>query len=150
MGVGLEKKEETMSNEKIIEALNEDRAAELAAIIQYMGHHYEAEGMESPKIIDIFKSTAIDEMKHAESLAERIVYLGGVPTKVPDAIKKGGDLKKMINDDLDSERVAIERYKRHIVLAHESGDPTTRLMLEEILSDEEGHADTWMTILGIR
>ncbi|GFP23157.1 hypothetical protein HKBW3S09_00624, partial [Candidatus Hakubella thermalkaliphila] len=55
-----------MEKTKIIEALNKDRADELAAIIQYMGHHYMAEGMESPAVIEMFKSTAIDEMKHAE------------------------------------------------------------------------------------
>jgi len=135
---------------KIIEALNKDRADELGAIIQYMGHHYEAEGMESPEIIEMFKSTAKDEMGHAEKLAERIVYLGGEPVKKPSEIKKGGDLKKMIQDDLAAENGAIAQYKAHIKLAAELSDPTTRLMLEEILSDEEGHADTWETTLGIK
>ena len=85
-----------MKNQKIIDALNKDRADELGAIIQYMGHHYTADGMESPAIVGIFKTTAIDEMKHAEMLAERIVYLGGDPVNKPSDIKKGGDLKKMI------------------------------------------------------
>ena len=70
-------------SKKIIDALNMDRAFELAAIIQYMGHHYEAEGLESPALIEIFKKTSIDEMKHAELLAERIVYLGGMPVQKP-------------------------------------------------------------------
>lgn len=139
-----------MGKERIIEALNKDRAAELAAIIQYMGHHYEGEGMESPAILEQFKSTAKDEMNHAEVLAERIVYLGGEPTKKPSEIKKGGDLKKMIRDDLAAENNAITNYKAHIKLCIEEKDPTTRLMLENILSDEEGHADTWMTNLGIK
>jgi len=68
-------------SQKIIDALNKDREGELAAIIQYMKHHYEGEGMESPAILEIFKSTAKDEMGHAEKLAERIVYLGGTPIK---------------------------------------------------------------------
>lgn len=137
-------------SKKIIDALNEDRAYELAAIIQYMGHHYEAEGLESPAVIEIFKKTSIDEMKHAELLGERIVYLGGVPVQKPTNIVRGGDLKKMIKDDLDAENGAIKRYKDHIELCEEEKDPTTRLMLEQILSDEEGHADTWETVLGIR
>lgn len=135
---------------RIIEILNQDRAAELAAIIQYMGHHYEAEGMESPAILEMFKSTAKDEMKHAEALAERIVYLGGVPIYKPNEIKKGGELKKMIREDLAAEEKAIHDYKAHIKLADELGDPATRLMLEKILTDEEGHADNWKTTLGIR
>lgn len=138
-------------NKELIEALNRDRADELAAILQYMGHHYTAEGVESPAIIEIFKKTAIDEMKHAEKLAERIVYLGGEPVQKPSQIiKKGGDLKKMIQDDLDAENMAIKNYKEHIKLAEELGDYGTKHMLEEILQDEENHADTWETILSIK
>ena len=137
-------------SKRIIEILNQDRAAELAAIIQYMGHHYEAEGMESPAILEMFKSTAKDEMRHAEALAERIVYLGGVPVYKPNEIKKGGEMKKMIREDLAAEEKAIHDYKIHVKLADELGDPTTRLMLEGILSDEEKHADNWKTTLGIR
>jgi bacterioferritin len=139
-----------MAKEKIIEALNLDRADELAAIVQYMMHHYTAEGLESPAVMDIFKETAIDEMKHAEALGERINYLGGVPVKEPSEIKTGGDLRKMIADDLEGENRAIANYKVHIKLAAEEGDPATRLLLEGILSDEEGHADTWETTLGIK
>lgn len=135
---------------KIIDALNVDRSFELGAIMQYMGHHYEAEGVESPAIIEIFKKTAVDEMKHAELLAERIVYLGGVPVQKPAPIKRGGEIRQMVKEDLASENGAIERYKGHIRLADELGDSTTRLMLEQILSEEEGHADTWETVLGIR
>lgn len=135
---------------KIIEALNIDRAYELAAIIQYMGHHYEAEGVESPAIIELFKKIAMDEMKHAERIAERIVYLGGVPVQKPSSIKRGGDLKQMIKDDLEAENDAIERYKEHIKLCDKLGDSTTRLMFEEILSQEEGHANEWETVLSIR
>ncbi len=89
-------------------------------------------------------------MKHAEKLGERIVYLGGTPTKKPSPLVEGGDLKKIIEDDLAKENGAIKQYKEHIKLANEKGDPTTRLMLEKILSEEEGHADTWETTLGIR
>lgn|SRR3990172_2000764 len=137
-------------SKKIIDALNMDRAFELAAIVQYMGHHYEAEGLESPAVIDIFKKTSIDEMKHAEMLAEKIVYLGGVPVQKPTEVIRGGELKKMIKDDLAAENGAIKRYKEHIKLCEKEGDPATRLMLEQILSDEEDHADTWETTLGIR
>ncbi|MBI1911138.1 MAG: ferritin [Deltaproteobacteria bacterium] len=138
------------TRKKIVEALNVDRANELAAIIQYMGHHYEGEGMDSPAIIDLIKKVAMDEMRHAELLAERIVYLGGEPTNKPANIKRGGDLKQMLNDDLASENDAIERYRQHVKLCAELGDSTTRLMLEQILSQEEGHADTFETTLGIR
>ncbi len=137
-------------NQKIIDALNKDREDELSAIIQYMKHHYEGEGMESPEIIDIEKDIAMAEMKHAEKLGERINYLGGIPTKKTSPIAEGGDLKKMVQDDLAKENAAIKQYKEHIKLATEENDPATRLMLEEILQEEEDHANTWETILGIK
>jgi bacterioferritin len=132
----------------VIEALNEDLAYELAAITQYMWHHVMAKGLESPAIVDQMRETSMDEMKHAEKLAERLDYLGGTPTTKPKEIRMGGDLRKMIQDDLDAENEAIQRYKRHIKLAAEAEDPVTRLMLEEILTDEEDHAYTWETLLG--
>ena len=137
-----------MSNKEIIDALNQDRADELAAIVQYMGHHYVGEGMESPAIVEMVKGVSIDEMKHAEKLAERIAYLGGEPVTQPSAIKTGGDLKKMLQDDLASEAKAIKNYRDHIKLCDRLGDVTTRTMLEGILSDEEGHADKFSTVLG--
>jgi bacterioferritin len=142
-----EEEEMANNNQKIIDVLNEDRTYELAAIVQYMGHHYTAEGLESPAIIDIFKDTGIAEMRHAESLGERINYLGGQPTTIPKEIVSGGDIKKMMQDDLQAEYGAIERYKKHIKLCEELGDTTTRRMLEDILAQEEDHANTWETVL---
>ena len=135
-------------NQKIIEVLNKDRADELAAIIQYMKHSYEAEGLESPEIINLAKDIAKDEMKHAAKLGTRISYLGGIPTKNPSSISEGGDLKKMVEDDLTKENGAIKQYKEHIKLAAEEEDFATRLTLEEILKDEENHANIWKSILG--
>lgn len=138
------------SRKKIVDALNIDRAFELAAIIQYMGHHYEADGPESFSVTGLFKSTSMDEMKHAELIAERIVYLGGAPVQKPAEIKRGGEVRQMVGDDLEAENGAIERYRQHIKLCDELGDSTTRLMLEGILAQEETHADNWETYLGIR
>lgn len=135
---------------KIVDALSQDVSLELGAIIQYLWHHYMAEGMESPAIIDMFEDTSRAEMKHLEKFAERIVALGGEPPTEIAPMMKGGDLKKMIRDDLAGERNAIKVYKTHIKLAADLGDTTTRLMLEEIVSDEEGHVDMWETTLGIK
>jgi bacterioferritin len=143
-------KAKAKASERLLQALNEDLSNEIAATIQYLWHHYMAEGMESPAVIELFEKTARDEMKHIEMLASRIVYLGGDPTTQPGKIAKGGDLRKMIQDDLNAENAAIAGYKNHIKIAAEEGDPTTRLMLENILSDEEKHADIWETTLGVR
>ncbi|MBI5740798.1 MAG: ferritin [Nitrospirae bacterium] len=139
-----------MANKELIDALNQDLALELGAITQYMWHHAMAEGLNSPSITELFKKISIVEMKHAESFAERVVYLGGTPVTKPSEIKMGGDLKKMMEDDLAGERNAIKQYKAHLKLAEGLGDPVTRRMLESIIADEEGHDDTWSTILGIK
>lgn len=133
--------------EKIIKALNIDIGLEIGAIIQYIMHEVMAEGMESPEIAGKFESISRDEMKHLEKLADRVNYLGGVPSTKPAPIKVGGALKKMIQDDLDGEYTAIKTYKSQIKMIEEIGDTTSRLMLEEILTDEEGHANTWETVL---
>ena len=135
---------------KIIAALNQDVSLELGAVIQYLWHHYMAEGMESPAIIELQEKVSRDEMKHLEAFAERVIALGGEPPTEIAPVKKGGDLKKMMRDDLAGERNAIQVYKGHIKLAAELGDTTTRLMLEEIVSQEEGHVDLWETTLGIK
>ena len=137
-----------MNQEKLIQALNQDLADELSAITQYMWHHVMAEGMESAAVADLFKKTSVDEMKHAEALAERIDYLGGTPITKPSEIKMGGNLTKMIQDDLAAELKAIKNYKEHIKLCED--DPVTRRMLEEILEDEEGHENEWKTLLSKR
>jgi len=133
--------------EKIIKALNIDIGLEIGAIVQYIMHEVMAEGMESPAIMEKFESISKDEMKHLEKLAQRANYLGGVPNTKPAPIKVGGALKKMVQDDLDGEYTAIKTYKSQIKMVEEIGDTTTRLMLEEILTDEEEHADTWETVL---
>ncbi|MEK6570002.1 MAG: ferritin-like domain-containing protein, partial [Bacteroidota bacterium] len=90
--------------------------------------------------VDIFKQNAMSEMKHYERLAERVIYLGGVPSTSVGQFKKGGTLKEMIQRALDDERKAIKQYREHIALAGEQGDPATRLILEQILLEEEEHA----------
>jgi len=133
--------------EKIINALNIDIGLEIGAIIQYIMHEVMAEGMESPAIVEKFEEISREEMKHLEKLADRVNYLGGVPNTKPNPLKVGGALKKMIQDDLDGEYTAIKTYKSQIKMFDEIGDTTTRLMVEEILTDEEDHADTWETVL---
>jgi len=133
--------------EKIIKALNFDIGLEIGAIIQYIMHEVMAEGIESPAIMEKFEDIAKEEMKHLQKFADRVNYLGGVPNTKPAPIKVGGTLKKMVQDDLNGEYMAIKTYKGQVKMCEEIGDTTTRLMLEEILTDEEDHADTWETVL---
>lgn len=134
------------AKKEILDLLNQALRDELGAIFQYMWHHFQGEGIESPPVRDLFREAAMDEMKHAEALAERITTLGGVPTHQPGPIKFGGDLRKMMRDDLASEEEAIEFYRKAARACGED-DPTTRRLFEESLEDEERHADTWRTVL---
>ena len=134
-------------SQELLQALNNALADELAAIIQYMYHHIMGRGAASPAILEMFRSNSIDEMRHAEAIAERIDLLGGEPTIEISAIQVGGDLTKMISDDLEGERRAIAMYRRYIKLAEKEDDPVTRRLLEEILATEEGHANALETVL---
>lgn len=136
-----------MDKKKIIEMLNEDLSDELGSTIQYMWHHVMCEGMASAGVRQDFLKTAMDEMKHAEKLAEKVNYLGGIPTTRVSEVKVGGDLNKMVKDDLDGEQRAIKRYKEQVLALED--EPAVRHLLEELLLDEEDHADLWMALLGI-
>ena len=136
-----------MDNSKIVESLNRARARELRAVLEYMAYHYLADGLASPEIIEKLKETAKVEMTHAESLGERINYLGGEPTKKPDEFTRARDLKGMIESALRLEEQAVVMYKEIIQLCAAQGDPTSRLLMEKLLSDEEEHVHTWQKLL---
>jgi bacterioferritin len=129
-----------MSKDILIKALNQDCTDELQAIIQYMMDHMMGGEMARPKVVEIFKSHAMSEMKHYERLAERVIHLGGVPATSVEPFRKAGTPKETIAEALSEERKTIKQYREHIVLAAKHDDPATRLLLEEILLDEEKHA----------
>lgn len=133
--------------DELLDLLNKAIAREIGVSVQYMWHHVMAMGMKSPEIKDIFEDIAIEEMKHAEKIAERLFYLGGIPTTKPTPIKVGGSLKEMIEDNLKAENEAIEMYTKIIGLASKKGDSTTRLLFEEILTAEEKHKHTFTILL---
>lgn len=137
------------ASEQLIAGLNEALSEELTALVQYLWHHIQGRGIESPAINEIFKATSMTEMNHAYKLAERIDLLGGAPvTMAARQPKVGGDLRQMIQDDLALENEAIAMYKRLIDLADDEDDDVTEQMLVSILADEQEHANTWETVLG--
>jgi bacterioferritin len=136
-------------NPEIIAALTDDLVGELQAIVQYMWFHVTGKGFETSAILEQFAAASRDEMKHAEMLAERIDYLGGQLPTGPWNVKLYGSVPEMVQVSLEEENKAIVRYRAHIALAAECGDPTSRLLLEKILSDEEDHANAWETLLGV-
>jgi len=132
----------------IIQLLNDSLATELVCVLRYKRHHFTAHGLASPKIAEEFLVHANEEAAHADRLARRIVQLGGQPDFSPDSLSQrshagyddSSDLKSMIRANLIAERVAIESYSQIIALIGDK-DSTTRRLLEDILADEQGHAD---------
>jgi bacterioferritin len=129
-------------SKKVIEALNKARASELTAILQYMAHHYELEDTDFGKLAKMLKKTAIEEMKHAEKLAERILFLNGTPTTKPDGeIKKGQEIAEMLTTDIALEKGAIKMYNEAANLCAAEKDQVSKELFDELLAEEEEHFD---------
>ena len=134
--------------QEIVALLNGALATELVCALRYRRHHFTADGMAAPKIAEEFLVHANEEMAHADRLARRIVQLGGKPDFAPDSLlarshagyDESLDLKAMMRADLVAERGAIESYSQMIAMMR-AKDPATRRLLEDILSDEQGHAE---------
>jgi bacterioferritin len=134
-------------SQKLLDFLNKAIARELQVSIQYMWQHIQVNGLDGAVVEDIFRKTAIQEMKHAERLAERLDFLNGNATTQPEPIFVRGNLYEMLSQDQSDEEDAIELYKQAIQTAHNEGDYTTRRLLEEILAEEEEHINTFGKLL---
>lgn len=138
----------------IVKLLNDALATELVCVLRYKRHHFTAKGMASPKIAEEFLVHAQEEAAHGDLLAERIVQLGGEPDFSPSTLQdrshadydESSELKAMVRANLVAERVAVESYRQMIALIGDK-DPTTRRLLEQILHDEEEHADELADLL---
>ncbi|MFH0976175.1 MAG: bacterioferritin [Spirochaetota bacterium] len=129
-------------NEKLLETLNSLLADELTAVNQYMVHSEMADNWGYKKLHDHFEKRAIDEMKHAEKLIGRILFLEGIPNVSNyRKINIGADVPKQLMSDHASESDAIKAYNAGIKLAGEVPDFATREVLEKILNDEDRHLD---------
>lgn len=127
--------------------LNEAIARELQVAIQYMWQHVQWGGVKGFAVHDEFRSIGIAEMKHAEAIAERLFYLGGIPTTKPSPIFVGNTLKEMVQRNIQDEANAINLYKQIIEAALKEGDVTTSFLFKQILQQEEDHHDTFTTLL---
>jgi len=129
-------------NEKILETLNELLADELTAINQYMVQSEMCADWGYEKLHEAIEKRAIDEMKHAEKLIGRIIFLEGKPVvNNLNKINIGQTVDAQHKNDHEAEEMAIKAYNDSIRLAVEIGDNGTRDLLEEILEDEEEHID---------
>lgn len=140
--------------ETVVKVLNDALATEIVCILRYRRHYYMAQGLASESVKAEFLEHANEEQQHADKISERIVQLGGEPDLNPDTLTarshaqyiEGDGLVDMIKEDLVAERIAIDSY-REIAQWLGDKDPTTRRMMEEILENEEEHAEELNSML---
>jgi bacterioferritin len=131
-------------NPKVIAELNNALKEELTAISQYFLHAEMCENWKYDKLGDYIKKQSIDEMKHAEALIERILFLDGAPrlTELMN-ISVGPNVREQLESDLKLEVSAVGMYNSAIKVCVEAGDNASRELFERLLKDEEDHVD-WL------
>ena len=144
----------TGDRKTLIKLLNDALATEYVCVLRYDRHYFMASGMLADAVKAEFLEHAQQEQAHAHRIAERIVQLGGEPDLNPDTLtarahaeyKEGKDLRDMVKENLIAERIAIDSYREMIGWVGDQ-DSTTRRMLEDILAQEEEHADEFADLL---
>ena len=144
----------TANRENVVKILNEALATELVCILRYKSHYFRADGIKANVAAAEFLEHANQEQQHADWLAERIVQLGGNPNFSPEGLQtrshaefvEGETLREMVEEDLVAERIAIDSY-REIARYLGDQDPTSRRIVEDILAQEEEHADDMAGLL---
>lgn len=145
-----------LDRDKVVEILNEALATEIVCVLRYMHHYFMATGVHGKAASAEFKEHADEEREHADRIAERIQQLGGKPDFNPKSLLErsvshyieGETLGEMIREDLIAERVVIDVY-REMIKYFGDGDSTTRIMIEDIMKDEEEHASDLADLLYI-
>jgi bacterioferritin len=130
-------------NPKVITELNKALREELTAINQYFLHAEMCENWGYRRLSEYIKRQSIGEMKHAEVLMERILFLDGTPSMQPLVLKVGSSVKDMIQSDLALEVAAVKQYNDAVHIATAEGDNGSRDLLVQLLKDEESHVD-WL------
>jgi len=133
---------------KVIDTLNDLLARELTVVNQYMVHAEMCENWGYGKLHEMIQKRAITEMKHAETLIARIIFLEGIPVVSElEKIHIGADVPKMFDNDHEAELDAVKRYNAAIVVCGNAKDFATREILEHILNEEDDHVDTIEEVL---
>jgi bacterioferritin len=128
---------------KVIAELNKALREELTAINQYFLHAEMCENWGYDRLAEYIKKQSIGEMKHAEVLIERILFLDGSPNMQPLELTVGKTVKDMLQSDLDLELSAVQQYNAAIQIAVEQKDNGSRDLFVTLLKDEESHVD-WL------
>jgi bacterioferritin len=128
-------------NPKVLSELNKALREELTAINQYFLHAEMCENWGYHRLAELIKKQSIGEMKHAEALIERMLFLDGSPSMQPLEVKIGGTVKAMIESDLALEVGAVKQYNNAVAIATKEGDNGSRDLFVVLLKDEEEHVD---------
>jgi bacterioferritin len=126
---------------RVIEELNRALREELTAINQYFIHAEMCENWGYERLSKEIKMQSIGEMKHAEKLIERILFLDGIPTMEPMALNIGQNVRQQLENDMQLELNAVEMYNKAVAIAREENDNGSRELLEKLVIDEEEHVD---------
>ena len=136
-----------MEKKELVDALNEDLAGELGAIIQYLTYAAKATGPYRPQLAAFFLAEVADEQLHAQFLANKIVALGGEPTTVPHPVPAAATNREMLEAVLTAEKRAAANYTERAEQADAFGDKGLAVQLEDMVRDESGHAEETERIL---
>ena len=127
---------------KVIELLNEALKAELTAVNQYWLHYRLLDNWGVKKLAKFERGESIDEMKHADRFAERILFLDGLPNfQALGRLRIGETVEEILKADLEAEYEAVEMYRNGVAQCEKMGDFVSRDLFAEVLRDEEGHVD---------
>ncbi len=133
---------------KSVELLNRGVADEMWAVHQYLYFHFHCDDQGYDLLADMFKRTAIQEMVHVEELAERILFLGGdVELRASHEVSKIQDVRGMLDKAMEMERQAARDYNQWANDCSANADAASRKIFEDMVADEEGHADQFETQL---
>jgi len=129
-------------SEKVIQQLNAALSAELTAIVQYMTQSEMCQGWGYKRLGDLTKTRAIEEMKHAEGLIERIIFLDGIPS-VDVGLKPqlGSKVQEQMEINLKDEQDAVRQYNDAAKVCEAAGDSGSKALFDSMIHDEERHAD---------
>ena len=144
----------SLDRDTVLKLLNEALATEIVCVLRYKAHYYLASGINAKSVAAEFLEHANEEQGHADQIAERITQLDGTPNFEPDGLSTRShaefvvpdDLPSMIEENLVAERIAIDSY-REIINYVGDRDTTTKRLMEEVLAQEEEHAEDMKTLM---
>ncbi|HMM29589.1 MAG: ferritin-like domain-containing protein [Chloroflexota bacterium] len=136
-----------MDAKALINALNEDLANELQAVIMYTVYSAKVSGPWRPQLVQFMQTEIADELLHAQFLADKIVALGGEPATTPVAVPKATTAREMLQAIAEAEQKAVAGYTERAKMAEEFGDKALVVQLEDMVRDEQGHMEETLKLL---